>query len=198
MDGWRIGYLAAPKVLIDEMEKLMEHMVSGVTAVAQRAALAAITGPQDCVAEMRRAYEQRRAIVHRGLNEIEGISCLLPEGTFYAFPNISRVGLRSWELAKYLVQKHRVALVPGSIFGPKGEGYLRLSFAAGVERLQEGIPRIKKGIETLKQYWPVVERRTQSPIKEVYRENVSRSRTHARCNRYARSYFARRLPPSDG
>ncbi|MGA2958351.1 MAG: pyridoxal phosphate-dependent aminotransferase [Thermodesulfobacteriota bacterium] len=151
MTGWRVGYVVAPPPLIDEMDKLMEHMVSGVTAVAQRAALAAITGPQDCVQEMLLQYEKRRAIVEQRLDEIQGVSCLLPEGTFYAFPNFSRVGLSSWNLAKYLVQEHKVALVPGSIFGQNGEGYLRLSFAASPETLEEGIFRIKKGIENLKE-----------------------------------------------
>jgi len=149
MTGWRVGYVVAPKPFIDEMEKLMEHMVSGVTAVAQRAALAAITGCQACVAEMVRAYERRRKIIYEGLNAIDGASCLLPESTFYAFPNISGFGLTSWELAKYLVKEHRVAVVPGSIFGNNGEGYIRISFAMNSQTLKEGIIRIKKGLEAL-------------------------------------------------
>ena len=149
MTGWRVGYVAAPRFIIDEMEKLMEHMVSGVAAVAQRAALAAITGPQDCVKTMLREYEQRRAVVHRGLNEIAGVSCIPPEATFYAFPNISKVGLSSWDLAKHLVGEHKVALVPGSIFGDNGEGYLRLSFAASEADLREGLSRIRAGVEAL-------------------------------------------------
>ena len=149
MTGWRVGYVVAPKPFIDEMEKLMEHMVSGVTAVAQRAALAAITGSQACVAEMVRAYEKRRKIIYEGLNAIDGVSCLLPESTFYAFPNISGFGLTSWELAKYLVKEHRVAVVPGSIFGNNGEGYIRISFAMNSQTLKEGISRIKKGLEAL-------------------------------------------------
>ena len=151
MTGWRVGYVTAPKFIIDEMEKLMEHQVSGVTAVAQRAALAALTGPQDCVKEMLREYEKRRAIVHKGLNEIDCISCIPPEGTFYAFPNISRVGLSSWDLAKYLVREHKVALIPGSIFGRNGEGYLRLSFAASEGELKEGLSRIEAGVEALRE-----------------------------------------------
>ena len=145
MTGWRVGYAVAPGAVVDEMEKLMEHMVSGVTAVAQRAALAAIAGPQDCVADMRAAYARRRQIVHAGLNRIEGITCIEPESTFYAFPNIKKLGLSSWDLAKYLVKEHRVALVPGSIFGQNGEGYLRLSFAAGTAQLEEGLRRIEAG-----------------------------------------------------
>lgn len=150
MTGWRVGYTVAPPALIDEMEKLMEHMVSGVTAVAQRAALAAIEGPQDCVRDMVDTYDKRRRIVHEGLNAIEGIKCLMPESTFYAFPNISSFGLSSWEFARYLVTEHKVAVVPGSIFGRAGEGYVRLSFAASVEQLKEGIARIRRGVEALK------------------------------------------------
>jgi aminotransferase len=150
MTGWRVGYVAAPKPLIDEMEKLMEHMVSGVTAMAQRAALAAITGPQTCVAEMVAAYDRRRHLVHEGLNAIDGISCLMPESTFYAFPNISSFGLSSWDFARYLVREHQVAVVPGSIFGASGEGYVRLSFAADEELLQQGLARIEKAARALK------------------------------------------------
>jgi aminotransferase len=150
MTGWRVGYTAAPKAVIDEMEKLMEHMVSGVTAVSQRAALAAITGPQDCVQEMVAIYDQRRHLVYEGLNAIDGISCLKPESTFYAFPNISSTGRSSWDFAKYLVKKHKVAVVPGSIFGRAGEGYVRLSFAAGMDQLKEGIDRIARGVAALR------------------------------------------------
>jgi aspartate/methionine/tyrosine aminotransferase len=147
MTGWRVGYVAAPRFIVDEMEKLMEHMLSGVTAVAQRAALAAITGPQDCVKEMVGEYEKRRTIVYEGLNAIDGISCIMPEATFYAFPNVSDIGLSSWDLARQLVRAHRVALIPGSIFGKHGEGYLRLSFAASEEMLRAGLSRIEAGVE---------------------------------------------------
>ena len=150
MTGWRVGYTAAPQAVIDEMEKLMEHMVSGVTAVAQRAALAAISAPQDCVREMVATYDKRRLLVHEGLNAIDGIQCLKPESTFYAFPNISSTGLSSWEFAKYLAREYKVAVVPGSIFGKAGEGYVRLSFAASMEQLKEGIVRIERGVEALK------------------------------------------------
>ena len=150
MTGWRVGYTVAPPTVIDEMEKLMEHMVSGVTAVAQRAALTAIEAPQDCVREMVATYDKRRRIVYEGLNAVDGITCLKPESTFYAFPNIKSFGLSSWDLARYLVKEHKVAVVPGSIFGKGGEGYLRLSFAASIEQLKEGLARIKRGVEMLK------------------------------------------------
>ena len=150
MTGWRVGYTVAPKAVIDEMEKLMEHMVSGVTAVAQRAALAAISAPKGCIQEMVATYDKRRHLVHDGLNAIDGIQCLKPEATFYAFPNISSTGLSSWDFAKYLVKEHKVAVVPGSIFGSAGEGYVRLSFAASSEQLNEGLRRIKVGVEMIK------------------------------------------------
>ncbi|MEJ2098830.1 MAG: pyridoxal phosphate-dependent aminotransferase [Desulfobacterales bacterium] len=151
MTGWRVGYAVAPKAVVAEMEKLQEHLVSGVTAVAQRAALAAIQGPQVCVREMVDEYDRRREILHKGLEAIEGISCILPESTFYAFPNISQFGLTSWDFAKYLVREHKVAVVPGSIFGKRGEGYVRVSFAVDTKRLEEGISRIKEGADYIRQ-----------------------------------------------
>ena len=149
MTGWRVGYAVAPPPVVDEMEKLMEHMVSGVAAMAQRAALAAIQAPQDCVREMTAQYEKRRKIVHEGLNAIDGITCLMPESTFYAFPNISSFGMTSWEFARYLVKEHHVAVVPGSIFGKRGEGFVRLSFAAAEETLKQGLERIEKAVSAL-------------------------------------------------
>ena len=149
MTGWRVGYAVAPPPVVDEMEKLMEHMVSGVAAMAQRAALVAIQAPQDCVREMLAQYEKRRKIVHEGLNAIDGITCLMPESTFYAFPNISSFGMTSWEFARYLVKEHHVAVVPGSIFGKRGEGFVRLSFAAAEETLKQGLERIEKAVSAL-------------------------------------------------
>jgi aspartate/methionine/tyrosine aminotransferase len=150
MTGWRIGYVVAHQSIIAEMEKLMEHMVSSVTAFVQRAALAAISAPQDFVQDMLREYEKRRLVIYQGLNEIDGISCTLPAGTFYAFPNISSFGMTSWDFAKYLLQEGKVATIPGSIFGRQGEGHLRLSFAADTARLEEALSRIKKATSSLR------------------------------------------------
>jgi aspartate/methionine/tyrosine aminotransferase len=150
MTGWRVGYAVAPKAVVDEMEKLMEHMVSGVAAVAQRAALAAISAPQECVQKMVATYAKRRDLVFARLNAIDGIRCLKPESTFYAFPNISATRYSSWDFAKYLAKAHKVAVVPGSIFGPSGEGYVRLSFAASQAQLEEGIARIGRGVAALR------------------------------------------------
>ncbi len=146
MTGWRVGYVAAHKAIIAEMEKLMEHMVSGVTSVAQRAALAAIDGSQDCVKQMVKRYAKRRDLVIDGLNSIKGISCIKPESTFYAFANISSFGMSSWEFARHMVENHKVAMVPGSIFGENGEGYVRISFATSSANLEEALKRIEKGV----------------------------------------------------
>jgi len=149
MTGWRVGYVIANKALIDEMEKLMEHMVSGVTAVAQRAALAAISGSQECVHQMVERYAKRREIIYNGLNNIKGISCIKPESTFYAFPNISSFGMSSWDFAKYMVKEHKVAVVPGSIFGENGEGFVRISFATSSQNLELALEKVEKGVAAL-------------------------------------------------
>ncbi|WP_159454118.1 pyridoxal phosphate-dependent aminotransferase [Roseovarius albus] len=149
MTGWRVGYAVGTPPVIAEMEKLMEHLVSGVTAVSQRAALAAITSSQDCVQEMTDAYERRRHIVYEGLNAIDGVSCIMPESTFYAFPNIKELGLSSWDLACHILNDQQVITIPGVIFGENGEGYLRLSFAVEDAELREAITRIKLAIESL-------------------------------------------------
>lgn len=146
MTGWRVGYAVAPAHVVDEMEKLMEHMVSGVTAMAQRAALAAITGPQQPVAEMVDAYARRRRIVFEGLAAIDGVTCIEPEATFYAFPNISAFGLPSWDFARELVRNERVAVIPGPVFGGRGEGHVRVSFAADESALEQGVARIAAGV----------------------------------------------------
>ena len=149
MTGWRVGYVVANKAIIDEMEKLMEHMVSGVTAVSQRAALAAISGSQECVKLMVERYAKRREIIYTGLNSIKGISCIKPESTFYVFPNISSFGMSSWDFAKYMVKEHKVAVVPGSIFGENGEGFVRISFATSSQNLELALEKIEKGVATL-------------------------------------------------
>lgn len=149
MTGWRVGYVVANKAIINEMEKLMEHMASGVTAVSQRAAMAALHGSDDIIAEMANKYKKRRDIVYEALCGIDCISCKLPEATFYAFPNIKGTGMKSWDLSKYLIESQGVGTVPGSVFGNRGEGFLRISFAAKEENIREGISRFRKGIQAL-------------------------------------------------
>jgi aspartate/methionine/tyrosine aminotransferase len=152
MTGWKAGYVVAPKTVIDEIENLSEQMGFGVAAVVQHVARAVITAQQDLISERMKAYEKCRAIVHQGLNSIPGVSCLLPASTLYAFPNFSKLGLTSWNLSRHLLREHKVALLPGSIFGNNGEGYLRLSYAVYPSVLIEAISCIKKGAGQLLSY----------------------------------------------
>lgn len=147
MTGWRVGYVTAPKIFIDEMEKLMEHMLSGVAAVSQRAALAALEGSQKCVQEMCRKYKDRRDIVCSALDEVDGISYVLPDSSFYVFPNISEICNDSWAFSKYLIAEHKLGTIPGRVFGAMGEGHLRISFAANEATLKEGLSRLKQGVK---------------------------------------------------
>ena len=152
MTRWGLGYVIAPKDVIDEMENLGEHIGSRVTAADQRVALVAMNVRRNFVRKMLKEYETRRELVHQELNTIKGVSCLLPASTFYAFPNFTNLGLTSWNLAKYLVREHKVALVPGRIFGTKGEGFLRLTFAIDPAKLKEALSCIKKGVGQLRSH----------------------------------------------
>lgn len=149
MTGWRLAYLAAPLDLVKEIVKLLQNTAVCTNSIAQRAGLSAIQGSQDCVKEMFAAYNERRNVLTEGLNEIKGLSCYAPEGTFYAFVNIKETGMTSEELSMYLLEECKVVTVPGTAFGRQGEGYIRLSFATSLEDIKEGIKRIKRGIEKI-------------------------------------------------
>jgi len=149
MTGWRLAYLAAPFNLVKEITKLLQNTSVCANSITQRAGLAAIQGSQDCVKEMFSAYNKRRNVLTKGLNEIKGLSCYAPEGTFYAFVNIKDTGMNSEELSTYLLEECKVVTVPGTAFGAQGEGYIRLSFATSLDMIKEGIERIKKGIEKI-------------------------------------------------
>ena len=149
MTGWRLAYLSTEINLVEEMAKLLQNTAVCANSIAQRAGLAAIQSSQDCVNQMFTAYNERRNILTKGLNEIQGLSCHTPEGTFYAFVNIKETGMTSKELSMYLLEECKVVTVPGTGFGKQGEGYIRLSFATSLEDIKEGIRRIKKGIEKI-------------------------------------------------
>ncbi|WP_297213004.1 MULTISPECIES: pyridoxal phosphate-dependent aminotransferase [Thermodesulfovibrio] len=157
MTGWRIGYAAGPVEIIKTMTKIQSQSTSNPTSIAQKAAVAALKGPQDSVEGMRKEFEKRRNYLVNELNNINGISCRMPKGAFYAFPNISKVlGKKndgknienSMELSIYLLEKALVALVPGSAFG--AEGFIRISYATSMENLKKGIERIKEAVDDLK------------------------------------------------
>lgn len=143
MTGWRVGYAHGPKEIISAMVKLQENLSSCVNASAQVAGIEAIIGPQNAVCEMVEEYRKRRDLLVEGLNELKGVSCIVPDGAFYAFPNIKALGKSSKEVAETIIREVQVVTTPGSAFGTAGEGYLRLSFASSTEDIIEALDRLK-------------------------------------------------------
>jgi aspartate aminotransferase len=152
MTGWRIGYAAGPEEIIKGMSKIQGHSTSNPNSIAQKASVEALSGKQDAIEEMRKAFDERRKYMVKRLNNIEGISCLSPAGAFYAFPNVSKILKRgieyngkkiynSFDLSNFILKEAEVALIPGSAF--EAEGYLRLSYAASLEDIKEGLDRIE-------------------------------------------------------
>jgi len=142
MTGWRIGYALAPKPLIDAMTKIQSQSTSNPTSIAQYGALAGMTGPMDSVPVMLAEYARRRTRILAGLRAIPGISCAEPSGAFYAFPNVSARSSDSAALAKQLLDREQVAVVPGDAFG--APGFLRFSYATSIERIEEGLRRLER------------------------------------------------------
>ena len=148
MAGFRIGYCVAPEEMCMQMTRVQSSMISSVAAPMQYAALEALTGPQDYVAEMVAEYDKRRKIMVEGLNRLKGFSCLAPEGAFYTFPNVTETGMNDRDLAFYLLENTGVVTVPGSAFGKYGEGYLRVSYCTETEKIVEGLDRMAKLLGT--------------------------------------------------
>ncbi|MCU1417098.1 MAG: aspartate aminotransferase [Schumannella sp.] len=151
MTGWRVGWMIGPADAIKAAGNLQSHLSSNVSNISQRAAIAALTGPQDAVATMREAFDRRRRTIAAGLGAIDGIVCPLPEGAFYVYPDVSGLLGREWggvtprtslELADLILDQIEVAAVPGEAFGPSG--YLRFSYALGDADLAEGVARLQK------------------------------------------------------
>ncbi|WP_198663310.1 pyridoxal phosphate-dependent aminotransferase [Jiangella endophytica] len=151
MTGWRVGWMIGPKDVIKAAGNLQSHATSNVSNVAQRAALAAVSGDLSAVARMREAFDRRRRTMVSMLNEIDGVFCPEPEGAFYAYPSVKDVLGRTFaghtpktsaELAELILEEAEVAVVPGEAFGPSG--YLRLSYALGDDDLAEGVGRIQR------------------------------------------------------
>lgn len=143
MTGWRIGYGCAPKPIMDQMYKAHQYVVMSAPTMSQVGALAGIREAQGDVETMRQAYDARRRVIVDGLNAA-GLPTFEPEGAFYAFPDITSTGLSSEDFAQRLLQEERVACVPGSAFGPSGEGYLRCSYATALDKVEEAVRRITR------------------------------------------------------
>jgi aspartate aminotransferase len=150
MTGWRIGYVAGPAKFIDAMSNIQSQSTSNPASVSQYAALAALTGDQECIAPMVKAFKQRHDYVVDRFNAIPGVSCKPCDGTFYLFVNVQAViekkqGIHNdLELAEYFLSEADVAIVPGSAFGL--EGYFRMSYATSMDNLKKAIDRIEAAI----------------------------------------------------
>jgi aspartate/methionine/tyrosine aminotransferase len=149
MTGWRVGWMIGPAEVVRAAINLQSQSTSNVANVSQRAALAAVSGDLSAMSAMRQVFDRRRRLLHRGLNDIPGISCIEPEGAFYAFPSVAGVLGRSirghrpgssMELAAVMLDEAQVAVVPGEAFGCTG--YARLSYALADDQLTEGVRRL--------------------------------------------------------
>lgn len=157
MTGWRIGYVAADKDLVAAMNKIQSQSTSNPVSFCDKAAIEALNGPQDFMKEWGAEFDRRRRLIVERLNKIPGVSCLLPQGAFYVFPNFSRVyGKKtpagrvidgSAALAAYLLEDHRVAAVPGVAFG--ADECQRLSYATSMKNIEKGIDRIEQAMKAL-------------------------------------------------
>jgi aspartate aminotransferase len=154
MTGWRIGYAAGPKELIQAMSNLQDHSTSNPTSISQKAALEALKGPQDSVKKMVKAFAERRDYMVKRLNSIKGVRCLMPEGAFYAFPNVSQLyGKKykghsikdSFSLTELLLTEAKVAVIPGAVFSD--DNCLRLSYATSMQNIEKGMDRIEEFVK---------------------------------------------------
>ncbi|MEJ7751636.1 MAG: aminotransferase class I/II-fold pyridoxal phosphate-dependent enzyme [Candidatus Limnocylindrales bacterium] len=148
MTGWRVGYVCAPHDLLEGIVKVHQYQIMSAPTTAQDAAVVALTGAEQDVRRMVDEYDRRRRLVVNGLNRI-GLPTFEPRGAFYAFPRISGTGLSSEDFSERLLFEGQVAAIPGSAFGPSGEGHLRASYATSFEGIEEALVRIERFVGTL-------------------------------------------------
>ncbi|MFL5681339.1 MAG: pyridoxal phosphate-dependent aminotransferase, partial [Chloroflexota bacterium] len=149
MTGWRVGYLAAPAAILEGLVKVHQYGIMSAPTTAQDAALVALTGAEPDVERMLTEYDRRRKFLVAGLNRL-GLTTFEPRGAFYAFPQITSTGLESETFAERLLKEERVAVIPGSAFGPSGEGHVRACYATSYEKLEEALVRIGRFVESVR------------------------------------------------
>ena len=150
MTGWRLGYAAAPLEFIKAMVRVHAYINTCAPSFVQEAGITALEKAEPDVQEMVKEYQRRRDYTVSAINAIDGLSCKTPGGAFYIFVNIKELGKTSAEMTDYLLDTAKIAAVPGSAFGPQGEGYIRLSYACSYERIVEAMERLKKAVADLK------------------------------------------------
>ena len=149
MTGWRLGYACGPEPLIKQMTKIHQYAIMCAPTTSQYAAVDALKNGDDDVADMRRAYNQRRRFLLHAFKEM-GLECFEPYGAFYVFPCIKEFGMTSEEFATRFLEEERVAAVPGTAFGKSGEGFLRISYAYSMDNLKIALDRLKKFVTKLR------------------------------------------------
>ena len=147
MTGWRLGWAVWPRELVEHATRLAINIHSCVNAATQYAGIEALTGPQDAVEAMVRAFDERRDIIVRALNDLPGFRCIRPGGAFYAFPSVEGTGHTARDLQDALLNEAGVATVAGTSFGEYGEGYVRFSYASSIDNIQEAVSRIRRFLE---------------------------------------------------
>ena len=148
MTGWRLGYVAAPRKIMEQMVKVHQFCIMAAPTTSQYAAIEALRSCDKEVEEMCISYDQRRRYLVHALKNM-GLDCFEPEGAFYIFPSIKKFGMTSEEFAARLLREEKIAIVPGSAFGECGEGYLRVSYAYSIDELKEALGRLEKFIKRL-------------------------------------------------
>jgi aspartate/methionine/tyrosine aminotransferase len=149
MTGWRCGFAAVPAALVDPLVRFFVNSTSCVPPFVQLAGVAALTGPQDEPRAMLEEFRRRRGLIVAGLNDLPGVSCVMPRGAFYAFPNVRDVPIAAEELAGRLLEEAGVAVLAGTAFGQVGRDNLRLSYANSPENLERALERMRGLLETL-------------------------------------------------
>ena len=144
MTGWRMGWSVWPEKLIPHVTKLAINSFSCVNAPSQFAGIAALDGPDDSIHHMMEKFDQRRKLIHKGLNDLPGVTCSMPGGAFYAFPNVSGTGMNGSEFSKKCMHEAGVAIVPGTAFGKTSVDFVRFSFAASQDNIQKALDKISK------------------------------------------------------
>ncbi len=144
MTGWRMGWSVWPEKLVPHVNRLIINSVSCVNAPSQFAGIAALDGPDDQIFEMMKKFDERRKLIHKGLNVLPGVECSMPGGAFYAYPKVIGTGMNGSEFAKKCMHEAGVAIVPGTAFGKTSVDYVRFSFAASKENIQKALEKIKK------------------------------------------------------
>jgi len=144
MTGWRLGYVFADKTIMEAIDKIIQTSTTCPASFVQKAGVAALRGPQDCVTKMVEKYDRRRRFIVEKLNEVARVHCEMPKGAFYVFPDFSSLKMPSFEVSMRLLEEEGVCCTPGSVFGECGEGYLRLSYATSIEVISEATEKIKE------------------------------------------------------